>query len=146
MPSYSDLLQVHNGYYTWPKYSSVKFNQYFKTDEFRCRCGYVDCNEQRLSVDMIDKLTSLREEFGAAITITSGFRCKKHQDYLRSVPGVETAKSTSTHELGHAADIKAAELDRLYSLLHKHFRAIGKARTFFHVDLRADRERRWDYV
>ena len=145
MPSYKDLLKTFNGYYIWPKYAAVKLNEYFTTDEFACPCVHSDCNEQRIHTSIVDKLFSLRKELGVPITVTSAFRCGRHQADLANTPGIETAKGTSTHELGQAVDMKCKKMTELYVASYKHFRAIGKAKKFLHVDLRDDKERRWTY-
>jgi uncharacterized protein YcbK (DUF882 family) len=80
------------------------------------------------------------------LRITSAFRCKEHQASLRK-SGILTAVGTSTHELGDAADILAIgkPIDVVLAEAPKHFKAIGIAKTFIHVDLRDDKERRWPY-
>jgi zinc D-Ala-D-Ala carboxypeptidase len=97
--------------------------------------------------ELIDKLTLVRIEFGKPIIITDGFRCSSFQELLRA-KGLKTAAGKSTHELGHAADIKSqdpSDLQNLLLIVKKYFKAVGIAKTFLHVDIRTDKERTWSY-
>lgn len=119
--------------------------EWFHALEFQCNCG--KCIAQKISKDLIDKLDVIREAFGSPLFITSGYRCSEYQKVLRD-RGVETSTGVSQHELGRAADIVITDPKRmveLRDLLSKHFMAIGEGRTFTHVDLRADKIRRWGY-
>lgn len=134
-------------YYYWEKGQVYKFNNYFNTGEFACQCKYSDCVEQKIAIELIDKLTELRESINEPLTVTSGFRCTKHQVDLRK-SGVNTVvASKSSHELGDAADIKPSRLSipNLEKFSDKYFEAIGTAKTFLHVDLRKGKIRRWLY-
>jgi uncharacterized protein YcbK (DUF882 family) len=127
---------------TWKKGDNVQLTPHFTTEEFECPCGH--CDRQEVSEQLISKLESLRELIDAPIKIMSGFRCGFYQDQLRQ-RGYETAKGISQHQLGRAADITSKKLTELFSLAPQFFKAIGKGRTFIHVDLRSDKERRWGY-
>lgn len=59
--------------------------------------------------------------------------------------GFETSAGVSQHELGNAADITSMSFKRLGEMLPEEFNAIGTGRTFYHVDTRDDKERRWSY-
>lgn len=112
----------------------------FNLEEFMCGCG---CGENATSYRLIYALQALREIIKKPITITSGFRCEKHN---KAVGG---AKS-SQHLLGWAADIHVAHLPikDLFEAAEKVpvFRngGIGVASTFLHVDIR-EGEARWSY-
>lgn len=82
--------------------------------------------------------------YQSPIVITSGFRCKAHQEDLRQ-SGLETAVGTSSHERGIAADVTCLHLDTLLQLADPLFPAMGVAKSFVHVDLRKDKRRRWKY-
>ncbi len=133
-----------NGYYIWKKGEKAKLGDFFNVDNFRCQCTNDTCSQQLMSKAAVDKVVAMREELGAPIWITSAYRCAKHQQALRE-KGAPTAKGTSTHELGHALDIRAKDMDMLLSLAEDHFKAIGVAKTFLHVDLRDDKKRSWTY-
>lgn len=125
-------------YYVWVKGEERSLSPRFNTREFCCQCSHSTCVEQRISKDLITRLTTLREEIGKPLTVTSGFRCGKHQQDLRD-KGVNTVISkASQHELGNAADIKVKNtpVDEWTLLAKKYFFAIGLASTFLHLDTR----------
>ena len=133
-------------YYKWNKGQSRHLGYNFISLEFDCQCKYVDCIGQRIAKTLIDKLDAVRNETRHPLFITSGYRCPKHQNDLTNTPGMETV-ANSTHCLGHAADIRTSA-DNADVIIQKHFKAIGRAKRFWHVDLRGQddgRERRWSY-
>jgi zinc D-Ala-D-Ala carboxypeptidase len=139
------LIRLENGFYVWPKNLKAQLSPHFSTTELQCRCTNVDCGEQRIASSLVEKLEALREVLGAPLTVTSAFRCRKHQlSLVRDLKPGHTVLY-SQHELGSAADIKTADMARLDKLLPQSFCAIGTARAFRHVDLRSDKERRWKY-
>lgn len=143
----SDSIKIENGYYIWSKGENLWLNNWFKTKEFECKCNNKECKEQKISVELIDRLTKLRVEVNSPIRITSGFRCKKHQEEIRN-SGVSTVVAQkSTHELGDAADISVSSLIVPVTIpfAAKYFKSIGIANNFLHVDLRDDKVRRWNY-
>jgi uncharacterized protein YcbK (DUF882 family) len=133
-------------YITWQRGSNLPLSAHFNAKEFTCQCGM--CRPQKIKNDLITKLERVREKFGRPLIITSGYRCARHQASLRG-QGLQTASGTSTHELGEAADVRPkdlADMPELLKILEEEFKAIGLASTFYHVDLRADKIRRWKYV
>jgi hypothetical protein len=70
----------------------------FKLEEFRCSCGMCTGYPVVLDTYLLANLQSVRNMFGAC-TITSGLRCKKHNDSLKG-----SAKN-SRHLSGKAVDI-----------------------------------------
>ena len=150
-------MRIENGYYIWNKGSKSKLGDYFSTNEFDCQCHYSSCVEQKISVDLINKLNLIRIEIGSPLYVTSGFRCSRHQNDLRKElnNGKKTltvvAQTVSQHELGNAADIspRVISMTKLRKIVEKVFDSIGLAKTFFHVDTRpkkADGTKRiWNY-
>lgn len=137
----------NNLFYVWlksDKPSDLSAN--FSTAEFQCPCKHDSCKEQRIAVALVDKLQAVRLAANSIVRIHSGFRCRAHQADLAK-RGFETAKGISQHELGRAADISCSALTplQLRPLVKPHFRAIGTALNFLHVDLRDDKERAWGY-
>lgn len=126
--------------HTWTRGATGALSAYFTAKEFTCKCGV--CRDQRVSKELIKKLDLVRAAVGP-ITITSGFRCGLHQANLTK-QGLNTAKN-STHCIGQAADITCGDLAALFTACEAEFKAIGTAATFLHVDLRADKVRRWSY-
>lgn len=125
----------------WTRGQTGQLSEHFSAKEFTCKCGM--CRDQRVSQDLINKLEEVRSIYGAPITVTSGFRCARHQQNLTK-QGLQTAKH-SQHVEGNAADITGKDLNSLYSACEQVFKAIGIAKNFLHVDTRIDKVRRWDY-
>lgn len=136
-------MKQNDGYLHWKK-GEKKLVGFFNLAEFACRCQYPDCVEQKISLSLIDKLNSVRQECGTPISIHSGLRCNKRQKDL-AASGAETAVGISQHELGNAADIASSGMHDLLQSVKKHFLAVGVANTFLHVDLRDDKPRYWTY-
>ena len=76
-------MKTDDKYYFWNKGEIYKFNKYFSTNEFSCRCKFETCKEQKISKEMIECLTKLREDVNEPLTVTSGFRCSEYQQHLR---------------------------------------------------------------
>ncbi len=132
-------MKPENGYYRWRKGDRIKINEYFNTTEFACQCEYDDCVDQKISEDLIKRLSSLRELKSVPLTITSGFRCTKHQEDIRNSGTSTVVAKRSQHELGNAADVKFNSLSSVEAWLEdakKLFSYIGIAKTFLHVDTR----------
>lgn len=117
--------------------STVKITKNFKANEITCKCG--DCHATFISIELMDKLQLLREEYGKSITITSGYRCPEHN---RKIGGAKK----SQHVLGNAVDVTSDDLATLYKLCEKHFDSVGDGRPkgFVHIDSRPGK-RRWTY-
>ena len=141
-PEVEKKIETH---YTWEKGVAKPLGKHFNSREFSCKCSNKNCVDQKISVELVTKLDLIREEFGAPIRITSAFRCQKHQASLRG-SGIKTATGTSTHELGEAVDIQtmSGSKEGLEPIAEKHFKSIGIANTFLHLDTRPD-FRRWKY-
>lgn len=143
----SDKIKIDSGYYTWTKGEKLWINNWFKTTEFSCQCKHKECVNQKISVELVNRLTKIREYTKSPMRIHSGFRCSQHQEDIRN-SGVSTVVAKkSTHELGNAADISVSSLTaiNLLPVAEKQFKSIGIANNFLHVDLRDDTVRRWKY-
>jgi uncharacterized protein YcbK (DUF882 family) len=117
-------------FYVWKTGEKVEFTKNFSSKEFECKePASDDCH--KISVDLIDKLQQLRDIMGVSLTITSGFR---HAEYNKKIGGA----SKSQHIEGKAADVKCADLDKLFEECKKIFPAVGdgRKRGFIHVDVR----------
>lgn len=143
----SETIKTQNDYYIWNKGENIWLNNWFKTKEFECRCSHKDCVEQKISIELVNRLTEIREEVGSPMRVTSGFRCSAHQEDIRKSGTSTVVAKKSTHELGNAADISVSRLTtpELVLVAAKKFKSIGIAMNFIHVDLRDDKERRWKY-
>lgn len=79
---------------------------YFTKDEMRCQCG---CGQDGMNAKFMEKLTSLRADWGKPMVVTSGYRCTQHP--------IETRKAKpGAHATGRAVDI-AVEREDAYKLL-----------------------------
>lgn len=144
-------MKIENGYHIWLKGDKLDLSPHFKTSEFSCQCVHEDCKEQKIAVEMVNRLEKIRTTSKSRMEITSGYRCTKHQEDIRK-SGISTVVAAkSQHELGNAADIKLLSLTVPNSLpfIEIHFDSIGFARNFTHVDLRPRRadgtKRTWNY-
>ena len=83
---------------TYKKGVAVKISENFNSTEFDCH-GKGCCRGTIIDFEMVDILQEIRNHFGKAVTVNSGYRCKTHN---KAVGGV----SKSLHLYGMAADIK----------------------------------------
>lgn len=101
----------------------------FSEKEMQCPC----CKQQEMRTNFMEALQKLREEYGRPMIVTSGYRCKKHNE---KVGGAKT----SQHLRGNAVDIKCArhERYRLIQLALRHgFTGIEFSSKHVHLDRRA---------
>lgn len=110
---------------------------HFKVREFACSDG---SDVVFISQALAEILENIRVNFGAAVTINSGYRTVS---YNKTVSG---SSSTSQHCNGLAADIRVAGVspdrvaDYAEQLLGDHG-GVGRYKTFTHVDVRANKSR-----
>lgn len=115
-----------------------------------CHCKYESCKEQRISKDLIQRIENIRIEVDQPLIVTSAFRCKEHQSYIRS-SGQSTvvAKKVSQHELGNAVDILPKDGKNIRTnflkICEKQFTTIGLSDKFLHVDTRGPNKLQWEY-
>jgi zinc D-Ala-D-Ala carboxypeptidase len=104
----------------------------FTPREFACRCGRPNCTPISISPKLVAMLDIARTAAGIPFIITSGVRCRNHND---TVGGA----LTSSHLTGLAADIRCySGADRLVivrALLAAGFERVGIAHGFVHVDV-----------
>jgi hypothetical protein len=74
--------------------ADIKLSKNFKQSEFKCSC----CGMATVDLRLIKALEQLRELLGKPISITSGYRCKRHN---AEIGGARSSK----HQTGQAADI-----------------------------------------
>ncbi|WP_447035257.1 D-Ala-D-Ala carboxypeptidase family metallohydrolase [Vibrio alginolyticus] len=111
-----------------------------KTDiKLNCSCG---CGSNKVSQSALDQLQKVRDEFGKAMVVRSGFRCEKHPSEARK-------EKPGQHFNGVAFDIacnNGFDRLRLVEIARKHgARGIGIAKTFVHLDWREGLPVMWTY-
>jgi len=120
---------------TYRRGQDVRLAPNFHLKEFACHCG--KCATVLISPTQVVNLQRLRNAVGRPITITSGYRCAKHNAAVGGVAG-------SQHPLGTACDIKVAGLTpaQVAEAAEKiGFDGIGIYRTFVHLDSRGTHAR-----
>lgn len=118
-----------DGKYT--KGVSIRLSVNFTSDEFDCS-GNGCCSETLVDVKLVEYLQNIRDHFGVAVSINSGYRCEKHN---AAVGGA----SQSKHKYGQAVDIvvkgvaplKVAQYAESIGIL-----GIGLYENFVHIDTR----------
>lgn len=115
----------------------------FSSEEFKCHGRSCACGgKASVSINLVNALQKLRDLIGKPIIIVSGYRCKKHNEYVGGAPN-------SFHVQGLAADIKVKDMsiDDLEKYVHQipEFEngGIGMYKTWIHVDVRKGKAR-WD--
>jgi uncharacterized protein YcbK (DUF882 family) len=102
---------------------------YFSRAEFACKCG---CGYDTVDYELIKVLEYIREHFDMPVVVTSGCRCRDHNE---SVGGSES----SQHLYGRASDIYIMDVDpELVAEVAEQCEAggVGRYETFTHVDTR----------
>lgn len=84
---------------TYKKGSTAKLSANFGVHEFACKGSKCGCNTVLIDEKLVIFVQKIRDHFGKPTTITSGYRCSKHN---KSVGGA----TASRHAKGQAADIK----------------------------------------
>jgi len=122
--------------YSKSKSGSVKLSANFKVSEFACHDG---SDTVLISEELVALLQKIREHFGKAITINSGYRTTAWNTKNGGAP-------KSQHLLGKAADITVAGVTPLEIAQYAEFLGaggIGLYQSFTHIDVR-DVRTRWD--
>ena len=83
---------------TYKKGSTEKLSANFKVYEFACE-GSGCCSTVQIDEQLVRYLQQIRDHFGAAVIITSAYRCATHNKRVGGATG-------SRHAKGQAADIQ----------------------------------------
>ncbi len=105
-------------------------SKYFSKKELDCEC----CGEVGMDQGTVNLLDALRQEFGGPLSLTSAYRCAKHN-------AAEGGAPASQHITGRAADIawgnmSGEDKQKLLEIAVRKFRGIGLHPMFLHVDSR----------
>jgi uncharacterized protein YcbK (DUF882 family) len=116
---------------TYTKGKSVKLTRNFKSTEFDCK-GKNCCSKTPIDIELAGYLQVIRNYYGKAVTINSGYRCQKHN---KKVGGTKNSR----HTQGMAADIavkgvKPREVAKFAETIG--VRGIGLYDAFVHIDSR----------
>jgi hypothetical protein len=87
----------------YTKGEAKQLSKNFKSTEFDCK-GKHCCGITKIDSDLVGFLQMIRANFGVAVVINSGYRCKEHN---KAVGGA----SKSKHLEGMAADIKVKGIE-----------------------------------
>lgn len=125
--------------YSLAKDGNKKLSTNFKVREFRCKDG---TDTIFISDVLIAVLQNVRDHFGKAVTISSGYRTDNHN---KACGGA----SYSQHKYGMAADIKVSGVNAkdVYSYLDDKYPdcyGLGLDKNYVHIDVRTNRSR-WVY-
>lgn len=75
---------------------NIQLSKNFKLSEFDCKCSR--CSTVLLDDTLVDILQKIRDHFGVAVNVNSGYRCEPHN--------AEVGGATGSHHMkGMAADI-----------------------------------------
>ena len=119
-----------------------KLSENFDSSEFKCHCCG-ELPEHGMNPHLIELLQAIREKMGKSITITSGYRCQKHNEKV-------SGAKHSQHVLGNAADIQMAGVNAhiVHDYIASHFnqraKGLGKYTNWTHVDVRSGSATRWE--
>lgn len=94
----SKILEVIAGGDTGDWWAEIR---YFRPEEFACKCGACGGYPVQMEEAAVRAAETVREHFGAPVTVSSGLRCKAHN---ANVGGV----ANSRHLLGKAVDFRVA--------------------------------------
>lgn len=123
--------------YSKAQNGTTKLSTNFKVSEFACKDG---SDTVFVAPTLVIVLQKIRDYFGKAIVITSGYRTETHN---KSVGGA----TYSQHKYGMAADISVSGVDPLtvarYAQSIMAAGGVGLYQNFVHVDVR-DNKARWD--
>lgn len=119
----------------YKKGEDVRLSKNFHLKEYECKCN--NCTETLVDLDHVARLQKLRDDLGSSITITSAYRCPKHNAAIGGA-------SNSRHKVGDATDIVVKDMtpDEVADA-SEHFDGLGRYDSFTHVDSRGSKAR-WD--
>jgi uncharacterized protein YcbK (DUF882 family) len=135
--------------YSLKKDKAKRLTPNFTVYEFRCRDG---SDTVMIDESLVVLLQCIREHFGKAITITSGYRTEHYNNVTLPAKGIKTSRN-SQHLLGRAADIQVQDTDPLavaayaeslmpgWGGVGRYPVKAGRAKGWVHVDTRPNKSR-----
>jgi uncharacterized protein YcbK (DUF882 family) len=120
----------------FPKEQEGRLSANFALRELRCGCPERSCHHTLVHPKLVETLQTLREILARPLVLTSGFRCKTHNERVGG-------RLRSFHTQGMAADIACPSYEDLAELAETARRvpavgAIGSypAKGYLHLDIR----------
>ena len=83
--------------------------RHFSPVEFRCKCG-CGAGMEKMDADLLHLLDEARDLAGTPFSLTSAYRCPKHNKAVGGVP-------TSAHTRGYAVDIRCVDSHSRFVIL-----------------------------
>ena len=135
--------------YSLKKDKAKRLTPNFTVYEFRCRDG---SDTVMIDESLVVLLQCIREHFGKAITITSGYRTEHYNNVTLPAKGIKTSRN-SQHLLGRAADIQVQDTDPLavaayaeslmpgWGGIGRYPVKAGRTKGWVHVDTRPNKSR-----
>ena len=115
--------------------------EFFNFSEFACRCcGRIPPGVRGNIEALVDNvLDPARRVFGGPVSVSSGYRCPKHNAEVGGVGG-------SQHLKGEAADICCSDNERLAGIIERNgrydqlirYKGVGGRIRFLHVSWKRD--------
>ena len=115
--------------------------EFFNFSEFACRCcGRIPPGVRGNIEALVDNvLDPARRVFGGPVSVSSGYRCPKHNAEVGGVGG-------SQHLRGEAADICCSDNERLAEIIERNgrydqlirYKGVGGRIRFLHVSWKRD--------
>lgn len=117
---------------TYKKHSNKQLSPHFNSNEFDCKCGGY-CNTTYIDDKLVDYLEQIRTHFNQPITITSGYRCERHN------ANVGGERGSFHKEGGRATDIQVKNTAPIEVAKYAEsigIKGIGLYSNFVHIDTR----------
>lgn len=116
----------------------MNLSPHFSRSEFECQCG---CGFDSVDYELLTVLERVREHFREPVRVTSGCRCKAHN---QSIGGSNKSK----HIQARAVDFQVDGFypDEVYQFLDKYAPdkyGLGVYSSWVHLDTRSEKAR-WD--
>lgn len=117
------------------KKSNIQFSKHINSNEFDCKCSYKNCAYILCHPKLLEYFEKFRTSCGnKPISITSGFRCQKHNEDVGGRPN-------SYHTIGLALDMipaKSMPIDEFAYRASAFFDKVitYKDKNFIHVQIK----------
>lgn len=125
--------------YSLKKSGNLKLSDNFRVREFACNDG---SDEVLIADELVDVLQEIRNHFGEAVNITSGYRTSSYNTKVGGAPRSQHVQGTAA-DIILSGEVDPREVAQFAEFLMPDHGGIGVYQTFTHVDVRAVRSR-WD--